>query len=608
MNNNNKRTVLEAFSIIFILYLMLFSNSCANTSTPPSGGPKDTIPPVLLLTTPPSGTVNFPVENRKNNSISLTFNEYVVLKDIQENLYLSPPQEKFPKTKIKGKSVIVTFEEPLDSNTTYSLDFGQGIVDNNEGNVFHNYVYSFSTGKVIDSLYASGNVVDAKTMLPQKGVTVLFYKSDADSAVFNSRPDASAKTDEWGYFTVRNLKPDKYHVYAISDINKNNKYDPSSESIAFLDSVFSPTAIMSPDSLALKNYDMKDTLACLARPSELHLSLFTENATKQFIRSSERTAERAMYIKFTAPDAEVKSLQIEGIDSSKIIKQFNILKDSLSLWINDDSKIADTLNLFIDYMATDDSLSILVPKIDTLEMIKPKEKKSLNKRGKAVVVKDTSVVYDITATPSTIEQEGIILDFNYPLSIAPFDSISISYLTPQQQEMDSKFTVTQDSTDIKKYIIKLKDALVTGYEYTLKIPKNTFYDINGLPADSLVKKFKLPSDDNLSTLTLDITNIEGYYVVELINEKRDKVIRKYSVNKECKLDFPYLKANKYSIRITEDKNDNGIIDTGDVLKKKQPEKVILVKIGKGSGDKSFLLDLPAKTELEQTINIGELFK
>ena len=178
-----------------VIGVMMFPSGCANTTSSPTGGPKDTIPPVIVKVSPLPGTVNVPVHN---TSIRFTFNEYVKIKDAN-SIFLSPPLEKKPKAVIHGKSVVVSFEEDLNPNTTYTLDLTGAIADNNEGNLYPGYTLVFSTGEQIDSMCTTGLVQDCNTLMPLKGATVLFYKDQADSAIFLHRPDAAARTDDWAF-------------------------------------------------------------------------------------------------------------------------------------------------------------------------------------------------------------------------------------------------------------------------------------------------------------------------------------------------------------------------------------------------------------------------
>lgn len=587
-----------AIPIAIVLGAMIFSHSCANTTTPPSGGPKDTIPPVITEVFPAPGSVNVPVHGTK---LVLGFNEYVTVKD-QKNLFLSPPLEKAPKYKMKGKSVVITFENDLDSSKTYALDVTNAIADNNEGNMFHGYTLVFSTGSRIDSMVVTGIVQDCNTLKPLKGATVMAYKDHADSAVFLKRPDAAVKTDDWGFFCLRNIQDTLYRLYAVIDENNNNKYDPESERIAFIDSLFQPTVIVNDSLPELMKYDMKDTVCCLARKTEVELNVFREKPSTQMIVNKERVGERTAYITFMAPYAQIDSLWIKDVPHEKIITQFNIVQDSLEIWVNDQRKQPDTLFLNVRYMKTD-TLGQLASFTEEVKLVKPK--KSVGKSSsKDIKKEDTTAVFTLKATPETVEQNGFEIEFKYPLIQDAFDSLTFRYLNPRQQEYTASYTVTQDSLNLRKYVIRPDVVMQPGYEYFLKVPHRKFRDINGFYNDSTEAKVSLPKDDKLSTMNLTLKNVRNKYIVDLLNEKRDKVLRSYIVDSDTVLKFPYIKTGKYSIRITEDLNRNGIVDTGILLEHKQPEKVRFYKLEDGT----FLIDIPEMIELDQEIDISEMFR
>lgn len=585
--------------VAFILGSMIFSHSCANTTTPPSGGPKDTIPPVLTAVLPYPGSVQVPTHGTK---LILEFNEYVTVKD-QKSLFLSPPLEKAPKFKLKGKSVVITFENDLDSNKTYTLDVTNAIADNNEGNWYPGYTLVFSTGNQIDSMVITGQVLDCNTLKPLKGATVMLYKDHADSAVFLKRPDAAIKTDDWGFFCLRNIQDTLYRVYAIIDENNNNKYDPESEKVAFIDSLFRPVVVVNDSLPELFKYDMKDTVNCLARKTELNLNIFKEVPSKQMIVNKERIGERTAYITFMAPYAQIDSIWIKGVPREKLITQFNIKQDSLEIWVNDPKKQPDTLMLNVKYMKTD-TTGLLSSFTEEIKLAKPKNKTTGKSSTKDIKKEDTTAVFSLTASPETIEQKGFEIEFKYPLVEEAFDELTFRYLNPRQQEYKAKYTVKQDTLNLRKYTITPEVTLQQGFEYYLKVPHRKFKDINGFYNDSSEVKVTLPNDDKLSSMSLILNGVHNKYIVDLLNEKRDKVLRTYIVDKDETLAFPYLKAGKYSIRITEDLNRNGIVDTGNLLEKKQPEKVLFYKLSDGT----FLIDIPEMTELEQTIDVQEMFK
>ena len=591
--------IIPAFPVIVVLGSMIFSHSCANTTTPPSGGPKDTIPPVITKLDPLPGTVNVP---RHKTKLFLEFNEYVTVKD-PKSLFLSPPLEKSPKFKLKGKGVLVSFESDLDSNKTYTLDVTNAIGDNNEGNMFPGYTLVFSTGDRIDSMMVTGIVQDCNTLQPLKGATVMLYKDHADSAIFLKRPDAAVKTDDWGYFCLRNIQDTVYRMYAIIDENNNNLYEAESEKVAFIDSLVKPVNVVNDTLPELQKYDMKDTVNCLARKNEYELSIFREKPSKQLIVNKERVGERTAYITFMAPYAQIDSIWIKGVPSNKLITQFNIMQDSLEIWVNDPKEQPDTFYLNVKYMKTD-TLGMLNSFTEELRLAKPKKGLAAKTSRKDIKKEDTTAVFTLEAKPETVEQYGFVFEFKYPLVEDAFDSLTFRYLNPKQQEFKEKYSVTQDSLNLRKYVVRPNVDLLPGYEYFLKVPHRKFKDINGFYNDSTEVKVTLPNDDKLSSISLVLSNVSNKYIVDLLSEKRDKVLRSYIIDKDSTLPFPYLKAGKYSIRITEDVNRNGIVDTGNLLEKKQPEKVLFYKLEDGT----FLIDVPEMMEIEQNLDVQAMFE
>ncbi len=591
--------MIPGIPVMLILGAMIFSHGCANTTTPPSGGPKDTIPPIVTAIYPGLGATNVPREKTK---LILEFNEYVKVQDVK-SLYLSPPMEKMPTYKLKGKSVVISFEEPFDSSKTYTLDVTNAIVDNNEGNPFPGFTLVFSTGDNIDSMLVTGIVQDCNTLKPLKGATVMLYKDHADSAVFLKRPDAAVKTDDWGFFCLRNVQDTLYRMYALIDDNNNNKYDPDAEKIAFIDSLVKPVVIVNDTVKEILKYDMEDTLACLARKTEYELNIFRENPSKQMIVNRERVGDRTAYITFMAPYAQVDSLWIKGVPQDKIITQFNILQDSLEIWVNDPKPQPDTFYVNVKYMKTD-TLGLLNSTVDQLKLVNPNKKTFGKSSRRDIKHEDTIAVFTTEAKPETVEQYGFTIEFKYPVVESAFDSLVFRSVNPKQVETIGKYTVEQDSLNLRKYIVRPSEKLLPGYEYFLKVPHRKFKDINGFYNDSTEVKVTLPNDDKLSTMSLVLSNVKNKYIVDLLNEKRDNVLRSYIIDKDQTLVFPYIKAGKYSIRITEDVNRNGIVDTGILLEHKQPEKVRFYKLEDGT----FLIDIPEMTELEQNIDVEEMFK
>ena len=320
--------LIPAVPIGLVLGSVMFSHSCANTTTPPSGGPKDTIPPVIMKLVPAPGSKHVPVHKTR---LEFTFDEYVVVKD-QQSIFLSPPMEKPAKYRMRGKTLVLYFENDLDSNRTYTMDLTNAVADNNEGNMFPGYTLAFSTGGDLDSMYITGTVQDCNTLKPIKGATVMLYKDQSDSAVFLQRPVAAGKTDDWGYFCLRNIQDTIYRLYAVMDMNYDNKYDAASEQVAFFDSLVRPVNRVRDSVPELAKYLMTDTLACQMRKSEYFLNMFKETPSVQMIDNSERVGERTAYITFMAPYAQIDSIWIKGVPHDRLITQFNIKQDSLEIW------------------------------------------------------------------------------------------------------------------------------------------------------------------------------------------------------------------------------------------------------------------------------------
>ena len=585
-----------------ILGSLMLPSGCANTTTPPSGGPKDTIPPVLKKVSPLPGSVNVPTHKTK---LSFTFNEYVKIKDAN-SIFLSPPLEKKPKASIHGKSLEVSFESDLDSNTTYTLDLTGAMADNNEGNLFPGYTLVFSTGKQIDSMCVTGIVQDCNTLMPIKGATVMLYKDHSDSAIFLKRPVAAAKTDDWGFFSIRNIQDTLYRVYAIKDENNNNMYDPETERVAFLDSLLRPNIVYNDSLYEFMKFDMKDTALCLARHAQVELNLFRERPTKQFIVKKERVGPRTAYLTFMAPDAVIRDMRIKGLPREKLIRQFNRQKDSLEIWVNDQRKMPDTLQLVVKYDKTD-TTGKLRPQEELIKLTYSKEvraelmKKENNYRNRKH--EDTIAVMTAKVDPTNVEQYGFDIEFQYPLIEEAWDSLRFRSVNPRQQEAKGKVKVTRDSTNLRHFTVMPTEPFQLGYDYYLKIPYRKFRDVNGFYNDSTELKVTLPTDEKLSSITLELSGVNNRYLVELLSEKRDKVIRSFIVVKSGSVVFPYLKTGNYCIRITEDKNRNAMVDTGILLQKKQPEKVRFFK-----PNDQFLIKVLERSEMVWQINLKEMFQ
>ena len=594
-----KRYALPLLTAALVLLPLMFSHSCANTTQAPSGGPKDTIPPYITDIRPYPGAIGFPTEKAK---IVFSFNEYVNIKN-PKSIFLSPPQSKQPKTKMKGKKLIVTFEEPLKPGTTYTLNLGDAIADNNESNIFPGFTYVFSTGDQIDSMFTTGTVLDCNTLLPVKGATVMLYKNHADSAVFLERPYAAARTDDWGYFVIPYIQDTVYRLYAVMDADANNVYDPDNDRIGFLDSLLQPKWTAADTVKELLKYDMKDTLGCEERRVEHTISIFREKPSKQFIKNKERTGLRSAYVSFQAPYVWIDSLWFGGYAADEIIAQFNPSQDSLELWLNTREPAPDTMHVFVNYRKTD-STGVLKPELEHLRLPIDSKLKRTYSRSQRRNLKhdDTTCIFKLEAKPERVEQYGFELEFKQPIISADFDSLKFRYLNPKQKEFTASVKVERDSTNLRCWTIRPDVKFQQGFEYFLKVPHRCFRDINGFYSDSTEVKVSLPSDDKLSNMTLVVSGVGGKYIIDLLDEGLKNVLRSYTVEHDCSLAFPYLKEARYCIRVTSDLNRNGVVDTGSLLERRQPEQVKFVMFRDGK-----FLEVPPSAEITQELDLNKLF-
>ena len=300
--------------IIFVACLLIIAIRCAKVGYI-SGGPKDVDPPKMLGSTPPINSINF-----KGKKISIDFDEYLQLKDVNQQLNISPPLKKKPTVWLKNKSVIVQFTDTLKDSTTYTFGFGNSIADNDEGNVLPNFEFAFSTGNYLDSLCIRGRIFNAFTSKPDKEqYLAMLYKNLSDSAPYKEVPMYTARTDDYGYYSINNVKPGIYRLYGLRDKNYNYKYDPKSESFAFIDTAVSLTpltvkkladkkAIFPPDTVSSwKDSTHKkvfiDSLKLRRNRNSLYFDLysFREKDYRQFIRSYIRKYRRCINLGFNNP-------------------------------------------------------------------------------------------------------------------------------------------------------------------------------------------------------------------------------------------------------------------------------------------------------------------
>jgi hypothetical protein len=363
---------------------------CAQLGSP-SGGPRDEDPPVILESEPPNYSTWFEADK-----IRITFDEYIVLDNVNQELIVSPPMEEKPEVKLRKKTLIIEFEEDLKPNTTYTFNFGSAIKDLHEGNVLLNYEYVFATGKELDSLSVRGTLTYAHDLsVPEEPISIMLYTDLRDSVPLTDIPLYVGRSDDSGVFSVNNLRADVYKVFALKDGNNNFLFDLPTEEIAFLDTSLivnaefarflleaegrmdTPPEVRSndslgmdlaPDSLAMVADSLSDTGPDL-NSIYIDLELFTEESDIQYITDYNRDDQRRLLMVFARPLSDTffyRTLPVDAPSEISYLEHFSTERDSLTLWIRDSVHYKlDTLFLQVNYTVKDTS-HLYVTQTDTL--------------------------------------------------------------------------------------------------------------------------------------------------------------------------------------------------------------------------------------------------
>ena len=563
----------QIIPIIIIAWFgyLVFTTSCANTGMP-TGGPKDSIPPVLVLTSP-----KYLATNYKGEDIRLTFDEYVVYDELSQKLVVSPPMKKKPVFKSKGKTLIVEFKEELKDNTTYSLDFKDAVADNNEKNPYEDLRFAFSTGPTIDTLQVGGYVKNAFSLEPVEDALVLLHRVHDETVFFDSIPDYIGKTDKEGYFEIRNIAKDTYRLYAIVDSDNSLTYNQTGELIAFADSLIIPDAkYISRNDTIVKD---GDTLAVHSEieyyPGIQYLMLFEEEAFDQYLDSYNRFSPNLCSFIFSeslSDSFKVKLLKPEPTGDWLFIER-NLKNDSLSFWITDTLvSNADTLLFDLKYLVKD-SMDQLVTTHDTLELIyqKPKIEQKQKRRKKEVEeIPEISISHNIKPKGHDIFQK-IILQAPEPLEYFDTAMVHLYHVVDTIQEK-LKITIEPDSMSIRRFFISYPWEPEETYFFA--IDSAAAKNIYGYPSRKVEQKFTIQEERYYGSIVLNIENLNGPAIVQLLDNSEDeKILQKIQVLEEGEITFPYLKPDKYKIKVIFDGNKNGKWDTGYLSKGIQPERV-----------------------------------
>ncbi|RMA65800.1 Ig-like domain-containing protein [Ulvibacter antarcticus] len=508
--------------LLYIPILFLFSLSfvdCAKKGTP-SGGKRDSIPPVIVKSNPENYSINF-----KGDEIRIYFDEYIKLKDLQKELIISPPLKSQPSiTPLSASKILkIKISDTLKENTTYSFNFGNSIVDNNEGNAFEYFKYVISTGSYIDSLKLSGTVVDAKLLKPELPVTVMLYEVNdtfKDSLVLSEKPTYITTTkDSIGTFELTNLKEGDYLLLALKEKNNDYTFQPRSDKIAY-----------------------EKSIVTLPTDSSYVLTLFKEQVEYKIARPKQLNKNEIIF----GYEGPANDLSVELISEVPPDFEAKVFRD----------RIKDTLHYWFKPAISNDSLLFLAKtknQVDTLT-VKLRD-----------MFRDSLKISAINA--------GVL---------TPKDTLKISANTPIISVASERITVqNKDSVAIESTVVidtiyniaKLIFPKQMEQRYKVQLLPGAITDFFGKENDTLDYTITTKTVSDYGTLGLTLSNLKELPIIVQLTDDKFKVVSEKYLNENDAVLFDYLNPGYYYLRIVYDTNENGIWDSGNFLNRIAPERI-----------------------------------
>lgn len=572
MNNS------KSLYYIFIIIAAAVMYSCANIGNP-SGGPIDKTPPIFMRSNPTPNAVN--VKDRK---IEIFFDEIVTLKDPSTKIIVSPAQTEMPRMSALGRKVTVELVDSLLPNTTYTIDFSNSIQDNNEGNAIDNFAFAFSTGSVIDSMRVSGYVLDSRTLEPMQSVVVGLQSNLADSAFHKEKLQRVALTNDRGQFTIRNVSPGSYHIFALKDLDRDYKFSNPTEDIAFLDSIIVPS-IGSREAADTVYNDLNeiDTIMRATRPAyfpnDILLSMFNEDRKSQYLANNLRVDSTRISLTFAAASDTLPSLSIVG--RNDVPDQWYTLErsqtnDTLTYWIRPPHLVsADTLMVATTYLRTD-TTSNLSWGTDTLKFTFQRQKAKKKKKNEETDSLEQIRFMELHPLANGTQEvyAPLLLQTGTPIERYSREAFHLQRKLQNDTTFypaEIKSIALRDST-LSRRDLMLKVDWEPGAAYTLAVDSLAMTDIYGLQTKPLKVDFNVRKMEEYGNIVFNIPAVRDSAIVELL-DGTDKVVLHTPV-KSHRAELLNLLPGKYYARLFIDRNGNGKYDTGNYDMHLQPEETI----------------------------------
>lgn len=572
MNNS------KSLYYIFIIIAAAVMYSCANIGNP-SGGPIDKTPPIFMRSNPTPNAVN--VKDRK---IEIFFDEIVTLKDPSTKIIVSPAQTEMPRMSALGRKVTVELVDSLLPNTTYTIDFSNSIQDNNEGNAIDNFAFAFSTGSVIDSMRVSGYVIDSRTLEPMQSVVVGLQSNLADSAFHKEKLQRVALTNDRGQFTIRNVSPGSYHIFALKDLDRDYKFGNPTEDIAFLDSIIVPS-IGSREAADTVYNDLNeiDTIMRATRPAyfpnDILLSMFNEDRKSQYLANNLRVDSTRISLTFAAASDTLPSLSIVG--RNDVPDQWYTLErsqtnDTLTYWIRPPHLVsADTLMVATTYLRTD-TASNLSWGTDTLKFTFQRQKAKKKKKNEETDSLEQIRFMELHPLANGTQEvyAPLLLQTGTPIERYSREAFHLQRKLQNDTifyPAEIKSIALRDSTLNRRDLV-LKVDWEPGAAYTLAVDSLAMTDIYGLQTKPLKVDFNVRKMEEYGNIVFNITAVRDSAIVELLDGTEKIVLRAPVKNHRAEL--LNLLPGKYYARLFIDRNGNGKYDTGNYDMHLQPEETV----------------------------------
>ncbi len=606
-------SVLRAVVVLF--FASAFFSRCASMMIP-TGGPRDTLPPVIVNMTPDNFSTDRPLVG--HGKIYIEFDEFVQLKDQQKEFFTSPQMKKKPTVTLRGRGIVIQLRDTLLPNTTYALNFGSALRDNNEGNPLHSMRYVFSTGPEIDSMILSGYTADAYKADSVSKTFIWFFPADSvediaeyDSTIFKYKPAVIARAENNGIFIAQNLKPVPYRVYAVQDKNDNQLYEPGSDQVGFLDGTYNPAAL--PDFAmwydSLRHY--------VSAEPQLYLRMFTDRAfRRQVLAQSERPFQHKALLYFSAPHPQIDSIRFDSIpEGGFIVDPQTVGRDTLALWFTVPSaQLPDTLRGSVTYFKHDsvnvlrrvtEPLKLSWRFIETKEQQREREKLERERRRAEEAGeewteprKPSPFAFKLPLNGEINPENHLTVDFDYPLARLDSAAMLLTLLKADNSVEDVPVRFVRDTALLRRWYVRA--PWKPEGQYTLTIPAGAITDVAGFTNDSIVGKYTVLDPEKFATVKIDVRGREGVqYIVQLLDGSGSlKQERRGVVSGPVR--FNYVSPGEIKFRVIEDLNGNGKWDSGDVVARRQPERAEMFVDEQGgetfatkaNWDIEFTMDMP----------------